>query len=104
MCDQMSLFNEINQLRREVSELKRIVESVDTTVKHLQKQVQEKCTAEMEFEDVKPGIYKSLGFTEDGRLPLDWPTKIFMVVFAIFLIAFPILVLIDHIQKRSRNV
>ncbi|KAI6202099.1 hypothetical protein M3Y96_00912300 [Aphelenchoides besseyi] len=53
----MSLFNQTNQLGREVSELKKLVESMDTKVKQLQKRVQEKSAVEIEHEDVKRRVY-----------------------------------------------
>ncbi|KAI6202081.1 hypothetical protein M3Y96_00910400 [Aphelenchoides besseyi] len=83
----MSLFNQTNQLGREMKELKKLVESMDIKVKQLQKQVQEKSAVEIEHEDVKRRVYSPhevvvktysnahSHYNEDGIRRLDWTLK-----------------------------
>ncbi|KAI6202174.1 hypothetical protein M3Y96_00920500 [Aphelenchoides besseyi] len=68
----MSLFNETNQLGREVSELKKLVKSIDTKVKQLQKRVQEKSDVEIEHEDVESRVYSPHEVVVKTRKGIYW--------------------------------
>ncbi|KAI6202109.1 hypothetical protein M3Y96_00913500 [Aphelenchoides besseyi] len=102
----MSLFNQTNQLGREVSELKKLVESMDTKVKQLQKRVQEKSAVEIEHEDVKRRVYSPHEVVVKTRKDFHWPIWPIGLLYGcgiLFLLFMMVLIASMCIERASRD-
>ncbi|KAI6189065.1 hypothetical protein M3Y98_00422100 [Aphelenchoides besseyi] len=100
----MSLFNETNQLGREVSELKKLVKSMDTKVKQLQKQVQKKSAVEIEHEDVESRVYSPHEVVVKTRKGIDSSNVYFVIICGIFTIIIILMTLTPFVLLLSERV
>ncbi|KAI6202180.1 hypothetical protein M3Y96_00921200 [Aphelenchoides besseyi] len=102
----MSLFNETNQLGREVSELKKLVKFIDTKVKQLQKRVQEKSAVEIEHEDVESRVYSPHEVVVKTRKGIDWPIWFLGLLYGLiilFLLFMMVLIASMCIERASQD-